>query len=53
MTDRGYKPGPVDGIMGPNTRAALRNFKQKQRISGSGLDEATLKALGVSQPVKP
>lgn len=48
LSDRGFSPGPIDGIMGPSTRAALRNFKQKEGMSGSDLDQATLKALGVS-----
>ena len=53
LSDRGYKPGPIDGIIGPNTRAALQSFKQKEGIRGTDLDEATLKALGIAQPVKP
>lgn len=47
LTDRGHNPGPVDGIMGPNTRSALRAFKQAQGLSGTGLDQATLSVLGV------
>ncbi len=27
LTDLGYDPGPVDGVVGPRTRAATRNFQ--------------------------
>lgn len=47
LADRGYNPGPVDGVMGPNTRSALRNFRQAQGMSGSELDQSTLSALGI------
>jgi Putative peptidoglycan binding domain len=48
LSQRGFDPGPVDGMMGPQTRAALRNFQQAQGITGaSGLDQATLDALGI------
>ena len=33
LTDRGYKPGPVDGLEGPSTRTALRDFQ-----SANGLE---------------
>ncbi len=26
LADRGYDPGPVDGVMGTRTRAALRKY---------------------------
>ncbi|WP_017301063.1 peptidoglycan-binding domain-containing protein [Nodosilinea nodulosa] len=30
LAKRGYDPGPVDGVAGPKTRQALRNFQQSQ-----------------------
>lgn len=40
----------VDGIMGPNTQQALRQFQEQQGISPSGqVDSQTLAALGVSE----
>lgn len=40
----------ADGIMGPKTQAALKEFQQKQGLQASGkLDQQTLAALGVSE----
>jgi hypothetical protein len=42
----GIDVGPLDGILGPRTEAALRAFQQQKGLPRSGkLDEATLKAL--------
>ena len=42
----GFPPGLVDGIMGPDTRGALRDFQQANGLPVTGLlDEATLAAL--------
>ena len=31
LTRLGYNPGPVDGVMGPKTRAAIARFENDQR----------------------
>lgn len=31
---RGYDPGPVDGVAGPKTQPALRQFKQSHDLNG-------------------
>src|SRR5947209_714622 len=36
LKDTGYDPGPIDGKMGPQTRAALKQFQQAQNIPPSG-----------------
>ncbi|MCG3188768.1 MAG: hypothetical protein LKCHEGNO_00924 [Burkholderiaceae bacterium] len=42
----GFEVGPIDGILGPRTRAALRAFQEKQGLTLSGrLDAPTQKAL--------
>ncbi|MEO5695671.1 MAG: peptidoglycan-binding protein [Burkholderiaceae bacterium] len=42
----GLSVGPLDGILGPRTRAALREYQQRQRLTPSGqLDAQTLRAL--------
>lgn len=42
----GLDVGPIDGILGPRTAAALREFQQQHGLARSGEpDEATLKAL--------
>lgn len=40
----------ADGIMGPQTQAALKEFQEKKGLQASGrLDQQTLAALGVSE----
>jgi hypothetical protein len=42
----GLDVGPIDGILGPRTAAALREFQQQRGLARSGEpDEATLKEL--------
>jgi Putative peptidoglycan binding domain len=58
----GFDPGPIDGVLGPRTRAALRRYQASQRLPATGaLDEATRRALlpserppedGEAQPVR-
>ena len=46
LKDRGYYSGPVDGVIGPNTEAALRHYQRDQRLRVTGsLDSPTLRAL--------
>ena len=43
---KGLSVGPLDGILGPRTRAALREYQQQQGLTPSGqLDTPTLRAL--------
>lgn len=45
---KGYPPGPVDGILGKRTRAALLRFQEENGLEGGGyLTEATMRALGL------
>jgi peptidoglycan hydrolase-like protein with peptidoglycan-binding domain len=47
----GVDPGPADGVMHPQTEAALRQYQQKQGLPVSGAaDEATLKQLQIELP---
>jgi len=40
----------ADGVLGPKTQAALKEFQQKEGIQASGrLDQETLAALGVDE----
>lgn len=36
LTDLGYEPGPVDGMMGTKTANAIRAFETAERLWGSG-----------------
>jgi peptidoglycan hydrolase-like protein with peptidoglycan-binding domain len=48
LRDRGFNSGPIDGIMGPATRAAVQKFQQSQNLENTGqLNRQTLVALGV------
>jgi hypothetical protein len=46
LEKNGIDVGPIDGILGPRTRAALRTFQQQQQLTQTGkLDTDTLRAL--------
>jgi His-Xaa-Ser repeat protein HxsA len=50
LQDKGVDPGPIDGIMGPKTQAALRNYQKDQKLPETGrIDTQTLEKLGVSR----
>jgi TPR repeat protein len=36
LVELGYNPGPVDGILGPRTMAAIRAFETKSGLPGTG-----------------
>lgn len=49
LQDKGHDPGPIDGVMGPKTMAALRAFQKDQKLQETGrLDDQTREKLGVS-----
>ena len=49
LKDKGHDPGDVDGVMGPKTRQALREFQQKEGLTATGrLDSGTADRLGVA-----
>lgn len=44
----GFAPGAMDGTLGPQTRAALRQYQKQHGLPVTGeLDEATRQALGI------
>ena len=50
LQDKGMDPGPIDGVMGPKTMAALKAFQKDQTLTESGkLDDQTREKLGVSR----
>lgn len=50
LKDRGMYEGEVDGIMGPKTQAALREFQKKEGLQETGrLDQQTMSRLGVEK----
>ena len=51
---KGHDPGPVDGIMGSKTRAAVKAFQEASGLKGTGrLDDQTAEKLGVERPKAP
>jgi hypothetical protein len=49
LLEAGFAPGDIDGVLGPQTRTALRQYQAKHGLPKTGdLDEATLRALKVS-----
>ena len=48
LRDKGYYTAPVDGILGPQTRAAIRQYQQSENLPVTGrLDAETAGKLGV------
>jgi peptidoglycan hydrolase-like protein with peptidoglycan-binding domain len=49
LKNAGFDPGPMDGMLGLQTKAALRQYQAAHGLPETGvLDEATRKALGLS-----
>lgn len=48
LKDSGYDPGPIDGVMGPQTAAALKEYQKAEglRVTGQA-DTQTLGKLGI------
>jgi putative peptidoglycan binding protein len=57
LRDKGFNPGPIDGIHGPRTTAAVRDFQQKENLTVTGqLDAETnarLTAAAASPATEP
>ncbi len=50
LNKKSDNPGPVDGIMGPRTRAALRKFQRQAGLKVTGQPtNSTLTKLGIKQ----
>jgi peptidoglycan hydrolase-like protein with peptidoglycan-binding domain len=50
LQSKGFDPGPIDGIFGPRTREAVRNFQDRYGMNPTGeIDNQTLFALGKSE----
>ena len=48
LIDKGYNPGNVDGILGPRTRAGIREYQKSEKLPVTGrLDAETAGKLGV------
>ena len=47
LVNAGFNPGPVDGVSGAKTVAAIESFQKQNNIPAGKLDKRTLRALGV------
>ena len=46
LKEEGYEVGNVDGIIGPRTTGAIRQYQNDRNLDGSGIpDEKTLRSL--------
>jgi len=54
LTQLGYRPGPVDGLFGPRTRAAVRWFQYKHGLATrGGVNRPTLAVLHARSDHEP
>jgi hypothetical protein len=50
LKDKGYDPGPIDGIYGPRTRAATLGYQKHEQLAGDGrLGPKTLDHLQIKE----
>ena len=50
LKEKGFDPGPADGVMGQKTREALRSFQQSKNIKATRrIDAETAQQLGLQQ----
>jgi hypothetical protein len=48
LGELGYRPGPIDGVVGPRTREALARYQRAQKIPETGyLDAETMVRLDI------
>lgn len=51
LREHGQNPGPIDGVMGPKTQAALREFQRSEGLPETGrIDPETMAKLGATAP---
>ena len=44
LKDKGHDPGMIDGVMGPKTKAALKDFQKKEGLKESGMLDTETRA---------
>ena len=52
LKDKGVYSGPINGVMGPETRDAIRSFQEKNNLrvtAEESMDDETRRALGIDQ----
>lgn len=50
LRELGYRPGPVDGVVGPRTKEALARYQRSEKIQVTGrLDSETMVRLDIHE----
>jgi Putative peptidoglycan binding domain len=52
LKDKGFDPGPIDGVAGAKTREAIRAFQKANNLhvtAEESIDDETARALGVAE----
>jgi peptidoglycan hydrolase-like protein with peptidoglycan-binding domain len=50
LKDKGFDPGPIDGVNGPATHSALKKYQSRQNLTADGrIGPKTLDSLGVKE----
>lgn len=48
LKDKGHDPGPIDGVLGPKVRSALRSYQKAEGLRVTGRpDSTTMDRLGI------
>lgn len=54
LKNKGHDPGPIDGVVGPRTREAIKQFQSASGLKETGrLDTETAQKLGVDKGATP
>jgi hypothetical protein len=43
----GYDPGPIDGVLGPQTHRAIKSYQMEKNLASGGITYETIKSLGI------
>ena len=50
LLGKGFNPGTIDGVFGPNTEDALKRFQEKEGLDADGIaGPKTLAAIGLME----
>jgi peptidoglycan hydrolase-like protein with peptidoglycan-binding domain len=54
LKDKGYDPGAIDGIQGPQTTAALKAYQKAEGLEATGkFDTQTMSKLNMAEGATP
>ena len=54
LQQAGHSPGPINGIWGPQTQTAVKEFQREKNLQVTGqLDQQTIQELGIKSQPEP